>query len=241
VADRQSRELPNGAVVHTVMSDVGDGDLAVHGEAAALAERRRRLCPHPWTWLRQVHGDGLVVVSVPAQHAGETADASVTAVPDAALAVQVADCAPVLLWAPVAGGGGQGDGPGAVVAAVHAGWKGLEAGVVARAVEAMRTLGAGAIDWTLGPCISPAAYEFGAADLDRLAARLGPAVRGATEDGHPALDLGAAVAGALAATGVTAPPCGPPPACTATSGRHFSHRGRGESARQVGVIWWDRP
>jgi hypothetical protein len=253
VADRFTREVP-GARVHVVVSDVADGDLAVPAAAATatspataatspgtpagqspaeehLERRRAALAPLRWTWLRQVHGARVVTVARPGEHAGEEADASVTAAAGAVLAVQVADCAPVLLW---------GEAPsGVVVAAAHAGWRGLLAGVLPATVGAMSALGATGLHWTLGPCISPAAYEFGEGDLDAVAASLGPSVRARTAQGAPALDVRAAVAASLAAAGVTAPAEGPPPACTATSGRHFSHRARGDTARQAAVIWWE--
>ena len=53
------------------------------------------------------------------------------------------------------------------MAAVHAGWAGLVAGVIGRAVEAMGVLGATRIEGALGPCIHAGCYEFGAADLER--------------------------------------------------------------------------
>ena len=59
------------------------------------ARRRPRSSTDPWTWLRQVHGAGVVIVTEPGEHAGAQADAAVTAVPGAVLAVQTADCAPV--------------------------------------------------------------------------------------------------------------------------------------------------
>lgn len=225
-------------MVHTVFSERCDGDLAVSAAAGAsdeLVDRRARLAPGPWTWLRQVHGGTAHVVTVPGEHAGREGDAAVTSQQFAVLAVHVADCAPVLLWGEIPGGA-------AVVAAVHAGWKGLEAGVIGAAVAAMRRLGAGELAWTLGPCISPPAYEFSPADLERLAGHFGDAVRGRTAEGTPALDLRAAVAAALVAEGVTAAPEGGDPPCTAGSGRHFfSHRARGERQRQVGLIWWAPP
>jgi YfiH family protein len=173
----------------------------------------------PWTWLRQVHGARVVTVTRPGEHAGEEADAAVTAVPGCTLAVQVADCAPIALTA---------DG---VLGVVHAGWRGLVAGVVPAAVEAMRGLGAGEIRARVGPCIGPACYEFGPDDLDRVAAVLGDEVRHDT--GH--LDVPAAVRAALAAAGVT--DLEQDPTCTACSDRHWSFRARADVERQAVVAW----
>jgi polyphenol oxidase len=147
----------------------------------------------------------------------------VSDVPGAVLAVQVADCAPVGLVA---------DG---VVGVAHAGWRGLAAGVLPATVEAMRALGAEGITATIGPCIRPGCYEFGAADLDAVAAALGDHVRGRTSSGSPALDVPAAVRAALAAAGVTdVTDLG---TCTACSPEHWSHRAAGDPERQAVVAW----
>lgn len=177
----------------------------------------------PWTWLRQVHGAGVVVVQAPGQHAGVAGDAAVTAVPGAAVAVGVGDCAPVALLA---------DG---AVGVVHAGWRGLVAGVIPAAVAALRSLGARDIRAVLGPCIRPACYEFGRADLDRAAAVLGEGVRGRTASGAPALDLPGAVLSGLAAAGVHA--VEDVGVCTACSTEHWSHRARADRSRQALVAW----
>ena len=207
-------------------TDRRDGDLAVgpDGPAPEVVARRRAVADLPWTWLRQVHGGDVVVVTRPGQHAGVEADAAVTRTGGAALAVHTADCAPVALVSP--------DG---VVGVVHAGWRGLAAGVVERAVDAMRDLGADVIAATIGPCIRPDCYEFGAADLDLVASRLGDVVRSTTADGRPALDVPAAVRAALAHAGVMA--VDDVGTCTACSAEHWSHRARGDVARQAAVVW----
>jgi len=234
VADRAAWELPGDVVVHTAFTDVHDGDLSIDG-GPGLDARRARVAATPWTWLRQEHGSVALDVAVPGEHAGLPADAAVTAVAGCTLAVQVADCAPVLLWAPV-----QTDGGGAVVAAVHAGWRGVASGVIGNAVHTMRGHGAGTINWSIGPCIAPVSYEFDDADLAVLADRFGDDVRSRTTDGRPALDLRAAVRSSLESLGVTDEPVGAPSADTALSDRHWSHRARGDRQRQAGVIRWER-
>lgn len=203
--------------------DLGHGGRHVVDPAPEVVARRRAVCDLPWTWVRQVHGARVVVVDHPGAGAREVADAVVTAVPGAAIAVLTADCAPVALV---------GDG---VVGVAHAGWRGLGAGVLEAAVTAMRQLGATEVGAVLGPCIRPECYEFGAFDLDRLAARFGDAVRGTTGDGRPALDLAAGVRVALHRVGVT--DVEDPGVCTACSGEHWSHRARQDTARQ-GVVAW---
>jgi len=146
----------------------------------------------------------------------------------------VADCAPIALVGEH------------TVGVVHAGWAGLEAGVIERAVEALRSLDAQKLDQrsgtgralqvraVLGPCIHPAHYEFGAADLARLVARFGPHVAGVTEWGTPALDLPAAVMRELARVGVHETV--DVDVCTAESPHHFSHRRDGITGRQAVVV-----
>lgn len=224
-------DLAGGATAHARFSLVPDGDFGVDAEPAALAARRRALVDQPWVWLRQVHGAGVVVVRSAADAeavTGAEGDALVATSPDVAVAVQTADCGPVAL---VSRDGG-------VVAAVHAGWRGVEAGVLEATVRVMRALGAGAIEAWLGPCIHPECYEFGEEDLDRLVARLGPSVAGRTVGGTPALDLPAAVAAALGPVGVEVVV---DPACTACgpAGRYFSHRARADRGRHALVVWMD--
>lgn len=214
-----------------------DGDFAISSDRRSLDATRQRFAPHPWTWLQQVHGAGVVVVSKPGQWAGARADAAVTSVPGAVLAVQTADCAPILLDA-----FGPGPSSGAVIGAVHAGWRGLYEGVVEAAVAAMRDLGATDITAKLGPCISPAAYEFSERDLTTMALRFGPDVVAATAEGRPALDVPAAVRVALRSAGVSdLDETGW--RCTATAVDEVgaplfhSHRARADTGRQASAIW----
>ncbi|MCU1353583.1 MAG: hypothetical protein JWM05_2792, partial [Acidimicrobiales bacterium] len=151
------------------------------------------------------------------------ADAAVTAAPGVALAVHTADCGPVALVA---------DG---VIGVVHAGWRGLAAGVVDAAVAAMRELGAGEVRAELGPCIRARCYEFGASDLETVVAACGEHVRSETAWGTPGLDLAAGIEHALAAAGVA--PVADVGVCTACSPRHWSHRARGDRGRQAVVAW----
>jgi len=237
VAWRHVEARPGLPPVHFAFSDASDGDLAVDLPADELDARRGAVMPGPWTWLRQVHGSDVVLVEEPGQHAGAHADASVTSLPGAVLAVQTADCAGVLLL---------GTGPDAVtVAAAHAGWRGLADGVLQEAVGCVRAAGATKVEWLLGPCIGPTSYEFGERDLSDLVARYGPSLAVTTADGAPALDLRAGVRVALAEAGAhplalddwrnDAVPC------TATDvgpqgPRWFSWRDRRDAGRQVAAV-----
>lgn len=151
-------------------------------------------------------------------------DGLVSASPSVGLAVLTADCASIAL--------GSDEG---VFAAVHAGWRGLLAGVVESAAAAMRNLGATTVHGALGPTIHAECYQFSEADLDVLASRYGDGVRSVTSSGRPALDLPATVAAAFGAAGVR--PVAGINACTSCDDRYFSHRGRAEVDRQALMVW----
>ncbi len=207
------------------------GDFAVTGPPAELEARRRALVDLPWTWLTQVHGADVVTVTRPGEHAGARADAAVTAVPGAALAITTADCVPIVLI----GAAGPDEDP-TVVGVAHAGWRGLYAGVVGATAAAMAALGGPPDSAILGPSICAAHYEFGEADLDRVAARWGDEVRSTTHDGKPALDVVAGVRRALAEVGVEK--VLGDRTCTAEDpDNYWSYRARGDAGRIATVAW----
>lgn len=218
------RLLPAGPHhrVRVRCSERADGDFAVGRPGPDLDARRRDLAPGRWTWFHQVHGSAVVPVDEPGRGAGEHADAAVTAVVGAPLAVHTADCVPVVLSA---------DG---AVAVAHAGWRGVVEGVIPAAVAALRDLATGDIHAFVGPHIRAGHYAFGARDLDDVVAVAGDTVRSSTLEGQPALDMTAAVRSVLGRVGVdavdvvdddTADP------------RWFSHRVRADRERQVTVAW----
>jgi YfiH family protein len=205
---------------------VGDDPAAVHENRAQLARSLPFTPDDPsdWVWLRQVHGRMVAVVDS-APPVPPEADAAVTTTIGLPLVVLTADCAPIALVAERA------------VGVVHAGWQGLERGVIAAGVDALRAA-AGDPDATvralLGPCIHAANYEFGATELERLVARFGPAVAARTDAGTPAFDLPAAVAVALGEAGVR--DVLDADVCTAASPHHFSYRRDGVTGRQGVVV-----
>lgn len=151
---------------------VGDAPGAVRANrlklAAALGDMRR-----PIVFARQVHGSGVCVVSgapLPGEEPVE-ADALVSDCEDVYLGVTVADCVPVLLYDPVR----------RVVAAVHAGWRGLDAGVLTAAVAKM-TEAFGSeprrVEAAIGPHIGVCCYEIG----DELVGKFGSVVRAIRTD-----------------------------------------------------------
>jgi copper oxidase (laccase) domain-containing protein len=213
------------------MTSIVDGDLAVTGAPATLESRRRAIVDLPWTWLHQEHSSAVVVVDRPGQHAGDAADAAVSAVPGAALAVQVADCAPVAL---VSSAG--------AVGIAHVGWRGLMAGVLPATAAALRDIagGDGSVTGVIGACIHRECYEFGEGELDRVATVGGDRVRARTADDRPALDLVAGVEHVARSLGIE---CVPSPwdSCTSCSPGYWSHRARGDHARQAMVVWMTEP
>ena len=217
--------MGDGRVARIAFTDRDDGDLLITGDPDALAARRAALVDRPWTWLRQVHGGRVVVVDRPGDEAGEAADAAVTTATGAVLAVHTADCGPIAL---VAEGGG--------VAVAHAGWKGLEAGVVEATLAELRERAGGEVRAYVGPLIGPECYEFGREDLDRLVDRLGPQVEGRTASDSPALDLGRGIREVLACAGVAEITVAGD--CTACRGDAlWSHRARRDTARQAVLAW----
>jgi len=203
-------------------SDRADGDFHVDLAEAELAARRATFAPAVWTWLRQVHGNRVVVVNSPGEGAGTSADAAVTTQLGVTLAVQTADCVPIVLSA--VGG----------VAVAHAGWRGVVSGVIPAAVAELRSRTSGDVHAFVGPHIRAPHYEFGADELAEVAAVSGEGVRGRTLDHRPALDMTAAVGAALADAGVSAIDLSDDD--TAASG-WFSHRVRGDKQRQVTAAW----
>jgi YfiH family protein len=95
----------------------------------------------------------------PGQHAGVEADAAVTSVPGAALAVQTADCVPIALARE----------DGTALAVLHAGWRGLLEGIVDAGVAAL----GGTPRAAVGPAIGPCCYEVGPEVADPFRRRFG--------------------------------------------------------------------
>lgn len=146
--------------------------------------------------------------------------------PALALAVNVADCAPVLLADPHA----------RLVGAAHAGRPGMAAGVVPALVAAMTDAGAepARMHALVGPSICGRCYEVPARMRDEVAAVVpGSACR--TRKGTPGIDLRAGLHAQLARTGITA--IADDLRCTAESGELYSYRRDGDTGRFAGVIW----
>lgn len=184
----------------------------------AVDENRRRL-PVPWDRIaygRQVHGADVHRADSPGWT--DAVDGQATAARAVGALVMTADCLPVLLAAEGA------------VAAIHAGWRGLAAGVLEEGVRALRDVGGtGPILVALGPCARECCYEVGE--------EVHTAVPGARV-GDRNLDLAGAAHKRLAAAGVDA--VTDTGHCTMCSdpALFFSHRrDGGVTGRQAGIVW----
>jgi YfiH family protein len=208
----------------------------------AVAENRRRLkaaagLPAEPAWLRQVHGT--TVADLDAAGTGPVdpadldagfagpADAAFTRRRGRVCAILTADCLALVLAAD----------SGDLVAAAHAGWRGLAGGVIEATVKALQVAPATLMAW-LGPAIGPQHFEVGAevreafvkADLGAEAA-FAPNARG-----RFMADLSALARRRLAALGVNRIYGGGH--CTyAERDRYFSHRRDGVTGRQATLIW----
>ncbi|AEE45752.1 peptidoglycan editing factor PgeF [Cellulomonas fimi] len=171
----------------------------VGDDPQAVAGNRRRVgawLGGPVAFGTQVHGRDVAVLHEvdddPLATVGEV-DALVGAQPGVGVGVLVADCVPVLLA----------DAEAGLVAAVHAGRRGLAAGVVQSTVERLVALGArtSRLRAAIGPAIAGASYEVPVELRDEVA-RLVPECAARTAWGTPALDLPAGVEAVLGRAGV---------------------------------------
>ncbi len=206
-----------------------------HTAAEAAKEPRQQVLaavestPPALAMAKQIHSD----LALPAQpgHCGE-GDALFTTEPDLALSVITADCVPVLLagkhW----------------LAAVHAGWRGLASGVLARTLEHATEDTADLTAW-IGPAIGPCCYEVSPEVADEVAhtSRAGGSdnepvvVPGKAE--RPHLDLHAAARNQLRALGLDAARVHSGPDCTrCRDDVLWSYRREGKRAgRNMAFIW----
>jgi hypothetical protein len=235
-------------------SHVGD-------DPEAVAENRRLLrqwLPAEPLWLNQVHGCDVVTPPFPKGGRGgisatvkrtptdkspppplwergapPAADAAVAFQPGEVRAVLTADCLPVLFC----------DQAGTVVAAAHAGWRGLAGGVLEATVAAMEAPPENILAW-LGAAIGPAAFEVGEEVREAFVSQhpltgvaFRPALPGTLDEAPRKwlADLYAMARIRLAAIGVTRVYGGG--LCTHSDPRFFSYRRESRTGRMASVIW----
>lgn len=195
-------------------SDAADGDLRDPGDRDRFSRRLR--IPADWAVAHQVHGRRVLSVAGPGP-AGD-ADGLVTTAVDLPVAVFTADCLGVVA---------HGEG---VVAAAHAGWRGLVAGVLEATVSGMGKHGGPPEVVHVGPSIGPCCYEVGPEVVEAV--------------GHPArttwgarsVDLRTAAIARLAAVAPGAD-VRVDDRCTRCVGGLHSHRGSGTPDRLAAVGW----
>jgi YfiH family protein len=206
----------------------------VGDDAGAVAENRRRLCtaarlPAEPTWLSQEHGTNVLDLDG-ADDAAAGADASFTHRAGRVCAILTADCLPVLLASD----------SGVGVAAAHAGWRGLAAGVIEATVRALALPPESLLAW-LGPAIGPAHFEIGAEVRDELlrADRQADAAFERNVRGRYMADLAALARRRLERLGIARVYGGD--VCTyAASAHYFSYRRDGQTGRQATLIWLEK-
>lgn len=208
-------------------------NLGMHcgDDPQAVDENRARVVsaaflPATPRWLRQVHGTHVVRFETSADRERE-GDAATTRMPGVVLAILTADCLPVLFCAR----------DGSEIAAAHAGWRGLCAGVLEHTLAAMRSQRESILAW-LGPAIGPGSYEVGD-EVREAFLRHDPAAAEAfapTRPDHWHCDLYALARQRLRATGVAQISGGS--FDTFTDPRLYSYRREGaRSGRSATLIW----
>jgi len=203
---------------------VGDSPAAVTANRAVLAAS---IAPATHIqWLEQVHGTEVVEAG---QGDTPVADACWTRTPGIACAVMTADCLPVLFAS----------ADGSVVAAAHAGWRGLQAGVLEATLGAMGGQASGILAW-LGPAIGPRAFEVGPEVREAFVSRAAQAstcfTPSAGRPGHFLADIYQLARQRLAGAGVTRIFGGE--FCTfSDDARFFSYRRDGQTGRMASLIW----
>lgn len=187
--------------------------------------------PH---WLQQVHGIDVQCFDegdvAPLDGAQEpVADASVTRAANVVLSILTADCLPVVFSAR----------DGSEVAAAHAGWRGLVAGVLENTVRAMQAGPQDIVAW-LGPAAGPQAYEIGAEVFEAFVSKDARAEAAfvPTRENHWLVDLYALARLRLADAGIPAENISGGGLCTISDAKRFySHRRDARTGRMATIIW----
>jgi hypothetical protein len=227
---RSWQTLRNGGVstgpygAFNLGNHVGDSPEAVARNREIVVAGLR--LPAEPAWLEQVHGTQVVDLDT---GAAGCADGAVTGRADRVAAIMTADCLPVLFC----------DLAGTRVAAAHAGWRGLVAGILPATVAALAVRPANVMAW-FGPAIGQAAFEVGDEVRTAFLAR-DPGTAEAfqlNDGGRWQADLYALARRELADCGVTAIFGGGD--CTYSDpDRFFSHRRNAPCGRQATLIWLD--
>lgn len=218
-----------GGVSEAPFDSLNLGDH-VDDRPEAVAENRRRLTDHfsiKPAWLQQVHG---IAVALADPGLVATADASWTATPGIACAAMTADCLPALFC----------NRAGTRVAAAHAGWRGLAAGVLEATLDTLDVPAEDVLVW-LGPAIGPKAFEVGPEVREVFINQLPEAAEAfvpSDNAGKFMADIYMLARLRLADRGVTAVYGGG--FCTVTDPRFFSYRRASRTGRFASLVWLTR-
>ena len=219
-----SKRLECGLTAKVLSTDSHDGNLSISQPADQLHLTQRKLIDAPWSYLKQVHGGEIIRIRNSGDSQGVEGDGMISSTSGIPMAIQVADCAPIVLICETP-----------VIGIVHAGWRGLLAGIVQNACSEMEKLGGHPTTAVVGSCIYPEHYEFGSVELEYMTREFGPTVESETLGGRPALDIPETAKIALRRNNVFDTHfIGD---CTASSGKHWSHRVRGDKERQAMIAW----
>ncbi len=201
---------------------VGDRDVDVLENRRLL--RETLALPSEPCWINQTHGVRVVTLE---QDSNRDADAAITREPGKVAVVMTADCLPILVC----------NRAGSEVAAIHAGWRGLQAGVIEATIAALRSPAPQLMAW-IGPGISQACFEVGdevhAAFIDRVAnAR---SCFSANRPGHWLCNLAALAESVLRSAGVAE--VARAPYCSYGDAELFySYRREPVTGRMASLIW----
>lgn len=207
-------------------------NLAIHvGDEPQHVDHNRSLLtqqlalPDEPRWLNQVHGTALL--NLDQNGTSNEADGSFSKSANKVCAVMTADCLPVLMCTSA----------GDQIAALHAGWRGLAAGILRKGVEAMVVEGSQLLVW-LGPAIGPKSFEVGEEVYRAFVTQFSGAEKAfePAGPGHWHADLYLLARMQLRSVGVDQVFGGS--FCTYTDEQRFySYRRDGATGRMASVIW----
>ena len=218
------------AHIYAMTTTRGNGNIALHvnDNPATVLKNRHSLAqqlPNEPLWLEQVHST--VIINADESHQSvPIADGVITSTPKQVIGVMTADCLPLLIC----------DKTGQQVAAVHAGWRGLAAGIIEQSISKFIASNDQLMVW-LGPAIGASAFEVGQDVVEQFIKQRPQDIEHFNRHGNKyRADLYGLARGRLMALGITDITGGDH--CTYTqSDQFYSYRRDGQTGRMVSLIW----
>jgi len=201
---------------------VGDRDADVIANRRLL--REALALPSEPCWINQTHGVHAVTLE---QDSNRDADAAITREPGKVAVVMTADCLPILVC----------NRAGSEVAAIHAGWRGLQTGVIEATIAALHSPAEQLLAW-IGPGISQPSFEVGDEVYDAFIDRVANARScfSANRPGHWLCDLAGLAESVLRTMGLTE--VARAPFCShADAALFYSYRREAVTGRMASLIW----